>query len=234
MNSILFEEAEVTDSQLILNDHRFKHIKSVLRSEVGNKVKTGQINGHMGTSTLLSIDDSSATLQIDDLHQPPPPASNISLLLALPRPKVVRRVLRSATELGIKHITLVNAWRVEKSYWQSPVLSAENIRKTLIEGLSQAVDTRLPTVELETLFKPFVEDRLPTLAQGKRLILPHPYTDQTITPTHRPTILAIGPEGGFIPYEVEQLQKQGFEVVKLGSNILRVETAMSYAVGRLG
>ncbi|RYZ96209.1 MAG: 16S rRNA (uracil(1498)-N(3))-methyltransferase, partial [Moraxellaceae bacterium] len=43
----------------------------------------------------------------------------------------------------------------------------------------------------------------------------------------------IGPEGGFIPYEIDLLNKQGFEVVNLGERIMRVETVVPYLLGRL-
>jgi RsmE family RNA methyltransferase len=49
----------------------------------------------------------------------------------------------------------------------------------------------------------------------------------------QPTLLIIGPEGGFIPYEVEKMADSGAEPVALGERILRVETALTAALGRL-
>ena len=46
-------------------------------------------------------------------------------------------------------------------------------------------------------------------------------------------VLAIGPEGGFIPYEVEKLEEAGFDRIHLGSRILRVETAVTAIVSKL-
>jgi RsmE family RNA methyltransferase len=45
--------------------------------------------------------------------------------------------------------------------------------------------------------------------------------------------VVVGPEGGFIPYEVELLQKNGCQAMSLGNRILRTETAVSHILGRL-
>ena len=49
----------------------------------------------------------------------------------------------------------------------------------------------------------------------------------------RSLTLAIGPEGGWIPYEVGLLQEAGFQPVQLGPRILRVETAVPALIARL-
>jgi RsmE family RNA methyltransferase len=45
--------------------------------------------------------------------------------------------------------------------------------------------------------------------------------------------VVVGPEGGFIPYEVDLLTKNGCQAVSLGNRILRTETSISYILGRL-
>ncbi|HWW62689.1 MAG TPA: RsmE family RNA methyltransferase, partial [Thermoanaerobaculia bacterium] len=149
-----------------------------------------------------------------------------------PRPKVLNRVIASATSLGVKRIVLINAWRVEKSYWKSPRLSAGNLRLQSVLGLEQARDTMLPSIELRRLFRPFVEDELPSIVGDARALVAHPGGAPLPTIAGRATI-AIGPEGGFIEQEIASLERAGFTQVSLGERILRVETAVAAVLARL-
>ena len=163
------------------------------------------------------------------IEREPPPKLDVTLILAVPRPKVLNRVIASATSLGVKRIVLINAWRVEKSYWKSPRLSEENLLLQRILGLEQAKDTVLPAIELKRFFRPFVEEELPAIIKGTRAVVAHPGGGQLFVTNGRVT-LAIGPEGGFIAEEIASLEKIGFERVSLGERILRVETAVAVAL----
>ncbi len=157
----------------------------------------------------------------------PPAPLPVTLILALPRPKVLKRVLRSASAMGVKRIVLLNAFRVEKSYWGSPALASDNLREQLISGLEQARDTVIPEVLLRPLFKPFVEDELPGIAKGTVSLVAHPYASLPCPRTAEKAVtLVVGPEGGFIPYEIEKLAAAGFTAVQAGERILNVETAV--------
>jgi RsmE family RNA methyltransferase len=147
---------------------------------------------------------------------------------------VLKRVLITATSMGVKQLYLLNSYRVEKSYWRSPQLSTENLHDTLCLGLEQGRDTLIPHIHLRPLFKPFVEDELPALCSGKTSIVAHPGNNHlAIQEDEEPGLLAIGPEGGFIPYEIEKLQAAGFQTMSLGPRILRVEAAVPALLARL-
>ena len=147
---------------------------------------------------------------------------------------MLRRVLQTVSSMGVARLVLLNSYRVEKSFWQTPFLEPAAIREQLILGLEQARDTVLPEVIIEKRFKPFVEDHLPAMAAGTLGLVGHPgelpacprAVEQAVT-------LAIGPEGGWIPYEVEKLTAAGLQPVQLGARILRVETAVTALLARL-
>jgi RsmE family RNA methyltransferase len=46
-------------------------------------------------------------------------------------------------------------------------------------------------------------------------------------------VLAIGPDGGWVPFEIDLLARCGFVPVSLGPRVLRVEVAVSYIIGRV-
>jgi RsmE family RNA methyltransferase len=235
LNLLLFSASERRQDNLIeISGDRLVHLRSVLGSQPEDTLRVGEIGGLMGTARVISLDETRALLDAT-LDLPPPPKQPLTLLLALPRPKMLRRILRMVAELGVDELHLINSYRVEKSYWQSPALQPHSIERYFLQGLEQARDTCLPTLHLQRRFKPFVEDDLPALVAGKRALVAHP-GDYPACPGPTPqqrTLLAIGPEGGFIPYEIDLLQAAGLEAVSLGPRILRVENAVSTLLAKL-
>ena len=229
---LLFDDDFVTPATALLRGRRLEHVTGVHRAAVGSSLVVGVVNGRVGTGVVTRLDDV-LELQVT-LDRDPPPPPPLTLILALPRPKVLNRVIASATSMGVKRIVLVNAWRVEKSYWKSPRLSEENLLLQRVLGLEQARDTVMPVIETRRLFRPFVEDELPSIAQGSLSLVAHPVAARECPRTvAQPVTLAIGPEGGFIAQEVESLQRIGFAPVSLGERVLRVETAVAALIARL-
>lgn len=234
MNLLLLEDADfVGADRVILRDRRLRHLQEVHRAAAGDCLRVGHLGQAMGKGRLLRLDAGAAELQVT-FDREPPAKLPLTLLLALPRPKMLRRVLQTVAAMGVPRLVLLNSYRVEKSFWQTPFLEPAAIREQLILGLEQARDTVLPEVLIEKRFKPFVEDRLPQLAAGTLGLLGHP-GDFPPCPraVERPVTLAIGPEGGWIPYEVDKLQAAGLAPVQLGERILRVETAVTALLARL-
>ena len=234
MNLILLTDDDFVAAQRVrLTGRRCAVVRDVHRAVVGDVLRVGRLNGLLGRGTVAQLDARELVLDVA-LDRAPPPPVPLTLLLALPRPKVLRRALLCVTTMGVKRIVLLNTWRVEKSFWSSPVLQPAALHDALVVGLEQAGDTMLPSVELRRRFKPFVEDELPALSDGTRAVVAHPPAG---TPCPRgiggPITLAIGPEGGFIPYEVEQLCACGFEAVSLGARPLQVEHAVPALLARL-
>jgi RsmE family RNA methyltransferase len=234
MNLILLEDTDFSSpDQVHLTGRRLQHIRSVHQAEVGQLLRVGKLNGLMGEGRITRIDEERIELQVK-LTSPPPKPLPVTLLLALPRPKMLKRILQGITALGVKQIYLLNSYRVEKSFWGSPLLQPENLREHLRLGLEQARDTILPEVHLRSRFKPFVEDELPQLCADTRALVAHPVNQATAQlETGVPTTLAVGPEGGFIRYEIDKFKECGFRAFSLGERILRVETAVPVLLSRL-
>ena len=116
---------------------------------------------------------------------------------------MLRRVFRTVAEMGVSALHLIHSARVEKSYWQSPLLQPERVNAALRAGLERSGDTRLPTVHMHSLFRPFVEDQLPQLIRDRDCWIAHPGATDSLA--HKPSggIIMLGPEGGFVPFEVE-------------------------------
>jgi len=234
VNLLLFPAQNLdADKRLRVFGGQHDHLQHIVKIAVGDSIRVGEINGRMGTATVISCCSDHTLLNVE-LNTEPPPPLDLKLVLALPRPKMMRRVLQTVASLGVKEIHLINSYRVEKSFWQTPWLAPEAVREQLLLGLEQCCDTLVPRVYLHKRFKPFVEDELPDIARETRALVAHPYTETPCPWNLRePVTLAIGPEGGFIPYEVEKLVACGFTPVTLGQRILRVETAIPVLVARL-
>jgi 16S rRNA (uracil1498-N3)-methyltransferase len=230
---LLFQDDFVSEGRVRLSGRRLEHIRSVHRVKLDDELTVGLLDGKIGRGRLTRLEDDLLEMTVD-LRDAPPPKLPLTLVLALPRPKVLNRVIAAATSLGVSRIYLINAWRVEKSYWKSPRLAEENLLMQRILGLEQAKDTSLPELHLRRLLRPFADDELPGLVQNTHALVAHPGAAESCPRAlQQPVTLAIGPEGGFIPAEIELLQRTGFKAVALGPRILRVETAVAALTARL-
>jgi len=234
VNLLLLEPGELSDGgEARLTGRRARHACEVLRCRPGDQIGVGLLGGQLGRAEVLASGPETLVLRAA-LTEPPPPPSPISLLLALPRPKILRKVLQAAAAMGVKRLVLLGAYRVEKSYWGSPLVAPEAIHAELVLGLEQGKDTRLPEVVLERYFKPFVEDRLDAAFPGARL-LAHPGAPGRLEALPRPgggACVAIGAEGGWTPYEAAELERRGFAPFSLGPRPLRVDQAVPFIVGQ--
>lgn len=235
MNIILLNQQQIHDQTAIISDQAtIKHIQTVLQASVGDQLKIGVLDGSMGVAMIDEMSDEQIRLILPNHWKNPPVKLGVTVVLALPRPKVLRRLMMDMTAIGVNQIVLINSVRTEKSYWASPLLA--RIDEFVIEGLQQGVDTVRPKIVLAKRFKPFVQDELPNLITDKKAVVAHPYAEQNFA-THianhgLPSVLIVGAEGGFVPYEIELLQSVGVVATSLGERILRTESAINALLGR--
>jgi RsmE family RNA methyltransferase len=230
VNLVLLDEHDRIDANCVtLSDARAAHISNVLGATPGQTVRIGLLDGPFGTGTVVSADGSRVTLCCE-FAGGTPPRPQVDVLLALPRPKVMRRLWAQLAALGVGQIILTNAEKVERHYFDTHIVDEETYRPLLVEGLQQARDTRLPAVSIHRQFRILVEDRLDGLfSDGIRLVAdPGGTTSVTSALSDRDSqrvLLAIGPEGGWNDFELSLLAAHGFQIVALGQRTLRVDTA---------
>jgi RsmE family RNA methyltransferase len=243
MNLLLFESKEMTaDGNVILNDRRSEHIVRILGCKPGDTVRAGMINGPVGTGEILTIAEVQGNPEvvlrfIAEGRAPDQPP--VDLIMGLVRPIMLKKILAQTASLGVGRIFLINANRVEKSFFRASLLKDEKYRTYLIEGLEQAKDAHLAQVSIHERFRPFAEDFIPTIASTySRMLVAHPEAGESLkqavgTEISGRTLLAVGPEGGWVDFEIEKFIEQGFMPVSMGSRVLRTDTAIVALLSQL-
>jgi RsmE family RNA methyltransferase len=230
LNLILLEPGEMAvDGAVRLGGARAEHIIQVLKAMPGDTVRLGVIDGRMGAGRVIAIVDRRVELTCE-LETAIPPRPAVDLLMAVPRPKVMRRLWAQISALGVGRIILTNASRVERNYFDTHVLGEACYRPLLIEGLQQARDTHMPDVRIRRQLKVLVEDELDALFPKELRVTAHPGAGKPLIDTIRErstrrVLVAVGPEGGWTPFELDLLAAHGFQIADVGPRALRSDTA---------
>ena len=251
MNRILFEKSEIVDGRAAFSDERAEHVLNVLHGKVGQVLKTGELDGLVGTSVITEIRDLheraagsaqrgsgllAGTVVVECSHAGKAPEPWFDLLLAPPRPRVLKRLLPQLAALGVGKIVLVGAEKVEKSFWGAQLLKDAVYRPLLVEGLMQCGTTRVPTVRCARNFRRYAESALAAEFEGLDKIVAHPDAagrSACRKPSRKGCVIAVGPEGGWTEDEVNGLEEKGFRRYSLGSRILRTDTATIALIAQL-
>jgi RsmE family RNA methyltransferase len=233
VNLLIVEPGELrADGTCALDNRRAHHLREVLRTTVGSEVRVGVLGAGIGRARVISDDGETILINVN-IDSPPPPPLDVELVLAVPRPKVLARVVEACAAFGVRRIDLTNAWRVDKSYLRSPKLASAALAHAARLGAEQGATTRVPELAVHPRLMALMDTRF-TVPGGLRLIA-HPGAPplESVVVARGPVVLAIGPEGGWIARELETFVARGFAPVALGAPILRVETAVAAALGQL-
>jgi RsmE family RNA methyltransferase len=248
VNLLLIDPHELAaDGTFVVDDRRAAHLREVIGAELGQVVRAGIVGGGLGTATLLSDDGTRMSLRLA-LVSAVPGSLPIELVLAIPRPKVLTRVIETAAAFGVARVELTNAWRVDKSYLKSPRLAAPALAMAARIGAEQGATTHVTPVAVHDRLMTLLDARWPAPAAGAALdrqpppslkLIAHPAAPPIETVATRaaladaPAVLAIGPEGGWIDRELATFVDRGFAPVSMGAPILRVEAAVAAALAQL-
>jgi RsmE family RNA methyltransferase len=215
-----------------LTGARADHVRSVLAKGPGDSLKCGLVGVGTGQGRILSDDGQSLRLELCELSSRAPP--RLEIILAMPRPKALSRVLQAVASFGVARLDLIGGYRVDKAYFDSPRLASERLLEDLRLGCEQGVQVHLPAVGVEPRFGHFVEQVLGARPSAPGFLL-HPQASRAFPASAGlgPARLALGPEGGWTQGELRAFENHGFEPITLGPAVLRTEVAVAAALGQL-
>ncbi len=238
MNLLLLAADEIDGAgvaRLDVGDRRARHLLDVLRAVPGQTLRAGILDGPLGTATVLCTSPRVDLACTFDATAPRAPCD--VLILAIGRPKVLARCVEHAAALGFSRILLTRTCHTDRSHVEASRLALPELHARARLGLEQAQRSHRPHLEVFPLFRPFVEDRLGELCGRATRIVAHPAAARDVgelrTLPAAPLALALGPERGFVPFELELLRAHGFEPLAAGAHPLRVETALAWVYGQL-
>jgi 16S rRNA (uracil1498-N3)-methyltransferase len=242
MHRFYLPPEQCRDSLLRLEDREAHHALHVLRIRCGDHVIV--LDG-AGTELLCEVREADRRhlgLAVVKKTTAPPLPSQITLLQALPKGKIIESIIQKATELGVARIVPILSERVVTHLDQEDgVQKAEKWQQVAIEAIKQCGSPWLPRVEPPVTSKQFCARKekieLPLIASlREKHRRPRGYFEGFQSKHHRPPAsigIWIGPEGDFSDAEVDAIMAEGALPITLGNLVLRVETAATYCLSVL-
>ncbi len=227
---------------LRLDGREAHHALHVLRLKHGELVAVLDGNGNEFLCTVENAARNAVTLSVSLKNFVPAPPCSVTLLVGVPKGKIIESIIQKAVELGAQRIVPVLSERVVT---QLDGEDTENKRdkwqNVAIEAIKQCGAAWLPKVEAPTSiydlrftiydFDLSLVGSLQKERRHPREVLREFETKHGRLP--QSVGVWIGPEGDFTPDELKLIQDSGAQPVSLGRLVLRVETAAIYCLSIL-
>lgn len=222
---------------VILKDQAAHHLESVLRMGAGDSIELRDGAGNAWQGVVAGREDGGVCIRLGEKQQVQNESPlNLTLALAFARSDRMDLVVRQATEIGVHRFI---AFRAQRSQYglggAQSVKRRERWEKIAREALCQCGRMKLPEIDVLSDVPEFISHVMKTEGHeagcGLRIVAWEEERRQSLMelwrsfPKCRDVLVVVGPEGGWIQSEVEQLGQAGFHSVHLGSRTLRFETA---------
>ncbi|MBL7662232.1 RsmE family RNA methyltransferase [bacterium] len=238
MNLLIIEKSDLLDIRTALvADDRARHLIEIKKVKLGTEIAVGLIDSWLGKARVVELQAKQVKLEIIEQAEVER-EFDLTLLLALPRPQLLKKVLQIAGMWGVKEIIFSGSEKVEKSYFQSIVLEPQTLKKHLVDGMSQGVNIFLPQVRVEKHLKQALEliqntkDKFLAEKTAEQKLINF-YVHNREKSNYDKILVALGPEGGFMPSEIDAFVQSGFLMFNISPYVLRVDVALSAALAQL-
>ena len=215
------------DRAYLVGEHAL-HLSRVLRAQPGQEFDLATSEG-VFQAHILSVQEDRVEFQLGAVV-PTPPTPNITLAIAIFKFDRMEWAIEKAVELGVSQIIPFIAARSEKYLAQAAAKRVDRWRRLVLQASEQSRRSAQPEVatpiHLEALLQHSAPNRI-VLAETEQHVA---LRDALQKPEFAPGLsgelaLAIGPEGGWTPSELQKFAQAGWQSASLGSTILRAETA---------
>lgn len=233
---------------LLLPEHEARHAVQSLRLRTGDAVCAFDGAGAvvMGTLEIETPVHASkkrapvAQIRVDSASRQQNPPIRVTLIAAACKGARLDVLIEKCTELGVSEIVIA---AFERSVVHAREGAAGKLERTALEACKQSKRAHLPTISTGIAQQAAIDAFGEQAGDGAPVLFAHlapdaeplgswiaaRFQDWTANrpPEAEPTRVAvvIGPEGGLTETEVTELTARGATPVRLGSHILRVETA---------
>jgi 16S rRNA (uracil1498-N3)-methyltransferase len=240
VNSLVVFDNEGWDSGIIsLRGERARSVLKANQFQLDQHVAIAKFGGEKGSARIIRCDPQFIELRIEHL-EPSLELRPIDLIVGLARPQTTKKVIQAAVMSGVRSLHLVHTFLGEKSYLSSHVLREDALQGEIVKALEQTGEGLYPQITVYSSFRSLPWDTFEVATSSQPLLaiaaLPGgaPAHSALKTENVRPKgmVIAVGPEAGWAPREVELLLSKGFVGVGLGPRIVRVELALSYLLGQ--
>ena len=234
--------ADCRGDLLRLGGQEARHALRVLRLQPGDPAVVLDGEGAEFHCEVETASRDSLTLRAREKRVAPGLPCSITLLVGIPKGKIIESIIQKSVELGVRGIVPLLADRVViRLDEESARHKLEQWRQTAIEAMKQSGAPRLPEIEAPTRIQDYLTRRntfdtqLVGSLQKQRQHPRDVFREYESANGHPPRSAAvwIGPEGDFTPDELKIIENSGARPISLGSLTLRVETAAVYCLSML-
>lgn len=236
MKQFILPESWTGSGSLILGEEDSHYFLRVKRLNKGDCFTAMDKEGRRYNAEILDCDEL-CTLALTPLEEARERGPEIVLWQCIPKGKKIDLIIRQAVEAGVSKVIPIISDHAVPSF--KTVAEKEKKRerwnKIATEAAQQSGTSFLTEIgPLLTMDEAL--DQWNTQGPGlfcHQIPLKETSLHRVLEESHETISLVIGPEGGISDRETEILQKKGFQPVYLGDNILRAETAATFALGAI-
>jgi 16S rRNA (uracil1498-N3)-methyltransferase len=233
----------VLDNAVYLTREETHHLKNVLRMKEKDSciVFDGEGNEFAAVIECFLSDGRAKLMLVEKTKLAAPPRLQLSVAQAIPQHRKMDQITREASEIGvfelIPMITEHTVVRMEPEQKAKVVGRWERIAEQTVK---QSKFLRTPRICCVITF----DEQCSKFNEFDQVFLFHPHVnskpvrhyifeDKKRAESDAPKkfLLMIGPEGGFSDHEVAQAQAAGAQLISLGENIYKTDTAFAVASG---